>query len=151
MELTFIYFAHFIELTHYCGEPIVSGLQINVHWMDFECLRTLKLSSHWVTVVLSQDPPYRFYSLHLACLPDVNKEVQIVNRKPQRWQLELHLSLHGLIRLPVLATSVTCHLVPGTGSRAEQTVTNSDRLNSVCHFIFKFLHRIFVCRFLIWP
>lgn len=47
-------------------------------------------------------------------------------RKPHRWQLELHLSLCSHIRLPVLATSVTCHPVTVTRSGAEQAVINID-------------------------
>lgn len=48
------------------------------------------------------------------------------HRKPQTWQLELHLSLCSFIRLPVITASVTCHPVTGTGSRARQVVINID-------------------------
>lgn len=48
------------------------------------------------------------------------------HRKPQRWQLELHLSLCSFIRLPVITASVTCHPVTGTGSRARRVVINID-------------------------
>lgn len=62
----------------------------------------------------------------------------------KRWivtgnRLERHLSLCSLIRLPVLATSVTCHPVTGTGSRAEQAVKLSEKscwnCTKACFFI----------------
>lgn len=59
------------------------------------------------------------------------------HRKPPRWKLELHLSLGSLIiRLPVLASSVTCHPATGTGSRAERAVVNIDL--EFCKSVFSF-------------
>ena len=63
-------------------------------------------------------------------------------RKPRRWQEELYLSLFSLIRLPVLATSVTCYPTAGTGSRAEQAFklsrTSIWNFTKACFFILRF-------------